>query len=322
MSFELPPDLAAALESLAEGVPGRQIAERAQAISAHYRQDRPSHGVIEGELDAIAYALTRLPATYAAVSAALAAMLERAPDFRPASVADVGCGPATASLAALSTFDSIETLDLIDGNAAMLELARRLLPSGAPTATLRQADLRAVDPAAADLVIAAYVLTEAPEEKAMAIAVRLWNAARGALVIVEPGTPRAWGRIVAVRSTLISNGARIAAPCPHEAACPLAAPDWCHFSQRLARRRAHRMAKGADVPYEDEKFTYLVALKPGVELDPPQPRVLAPPIQEKAGLRMKLCAPSGDAVILQAPRREKVVFRTLRGVRWGDTLDL
>jgi hypothetical protein len=39
---------------------------------------------------------------------------------------------------------------------------------------------------------------------------------------------------------------------------PLIAPDWCHFTQRLQRSRAHKHLKAADLPYEDEKFSYVI----------------------------------------------------------------
>ena len=35
------------------------------------------------------------------------------------------------------------------------------------------------------------------------------------------------------------------------------APDWCHFTQRLPRSRAHKQIKGAELPFEDEKFSYV-----------------------------------------------------------------
>ncbi|TIU19787.1 MAG: methyltransferase type 11, partial [Mesorhizobium sp.] len=87
----------------------------------------------------------------------------------------------------------------------------------------------------------------------------LWRLTSDTLLIVEPGTPAGWQRVLAVRSQLIEAGAHVSAPCPHEAPCPLVPPDWCHFSRRVARSRLHRLAKEADVPWEDEKFIYLAA---------------------------------------------------------------
>jgi len=73
-------------------------------------------------------------------------------------------------------------------------------------------------------------------------------AAKGLLVLVEPGTPAGYGRILRARDRLVGLGATLAAPCPHHAACPLTGEDWCHFSVRLPRSRDHRLAKGGEVP--------------------------------------------------------------------------
>ena len=50
---------------------------------------------------------------------------------------------------------------------------------------------------------------------------RLWQATADTLVIVEPGTPAGWQRILAARRQLIESGAHVIAPCPHAHDCPL-----------------------------------------------------------------------------------------------------
>ena len=37
-----------------------------------------------------------------------------------------------------------------------------------------------------------------------------------------------------------------------------AGDDWCHFSQRLPRSRDHMLLKDASVPFEDERYSYVV----------------------------------------------------------------
>ena len=75
----------------------------------------------------------------------------------------------------------------------------------------------------------------------------MWAKTRDTLLVVEPGTPAGYARIIALREQLIAAGAHVAAPCPHDGKCPLAAPDWCHFTQRLPRSRAHKQVKGAEL---------------------------------------------------------------------------
>lgn len=318
MDAALPQALSVRLEALSEGRSGRDLAERAQRISAGYRSGAPSRLVIKDADDALAYALTRMPATYAATRAALWAMADRAPDFQPATLTDAGCGPGSASWAAISTFHELKALYLIDGDRRLLDLAARLLEPEKAGADFGLSDLdNAVIPHA-DLVVAAYVLTEMPGPEAMALAQRLWAASGGALVIVEPGTPRSWRRLMDIRSMLINMDGRIAAPCPHDAPCPIAPPDWCHFSQRLPRSRAHRLSKGAAAPFEDEKFIYLAAVRPGVALGATAPRVLEPPRQDKVAMTLKLCQPSGDLEFCTIARREKAAYRWARRAAWGD----
>ena len=37
--------------------------------------------------------------------------------------------------------------------------------------------------------------------------------------------------------------------------------DWCHFTCRVARSRLHKLLKGGEAPYEDEKFAFLAVAR-------------------------------------------------------------
>ena len=168
-----------------------------------------------------------------------------------------------------------------------------------------------------DLVVVGYALTEIAESDLAVVIDQLWSRTSGALVIVEPGTPRDHARLMIVRSRLIALGAHILAPCPHQAPCPLPANDWCHFSVRLPRRRAHKLVKGADAPFEDEKFAYLVAGRSGGT--PPWARVIAPPRVSKAGVSLRLCADKAFEETF-IPKRDKARYEKIRKKDWGDPL--
>jgi len=324
MSFDLPPQLRLAADRLLEGVSRKDLAGRAGAISTRYRAGGGSAAVVASQADAMAYVLTRLPATYAADARAFADLAERAPDFAPQSLLDAGAGPGGAGWAALETWPAIAQAVLLDSNRAFLDLAEALA-EGAP-AVLKNAERLRADLAApgdwpsADLVIASYALAEIAPAAQAGVVARLWAASQGVLVLIEPGTPAGYQRILAARNQMIAAGAQLLAPCPHHARCPLAAPDWCHFSQRLARSRDHRMAKGAQTPFEDEKFIYLAAARPGVVATPPAPRVLAPPRAGKPGIELKLCMPSGLGEQRFVAKRDKAAFAIARRLDWGDRL--
>ena len=78
--FEFPSELTSSLDALAHGRSRRDVAARAEAISQHYRSGTGSAAALRTADDALAYALTRMPATYAAIAAVLAGLrVGRAP---------------------------------------------------------------------------------------------------------------------------------------------------------------------------------------------------------------------------------------------------
>lgn len=319
-SPDLPAALRAALEARLEGVSRNDAAERAALISKTYR-DGGTSAAIRSDTDALAYALARMPATYAADIASLNALAAIRPDFVPESLLDIGAGPGTATWAAAAAFPSLETFTLLDANEALRSLALGLINEDPRLrhAGYRRGDAVAMlgDAVSADLVVASYVIGELGESQQSELAQAMWQKTRDALLVVEPGTPAGYARIIALRRQLIGQGAHVAAPCPHDAACPLIAPDWCHFSQRLQRSRAHKQVKGADVPFEDEKFCYVAFSRAPIAQR--HARVLAQPAVGKAEITAKLCT-EGGVETAKIPRRDKVAYAEARRWRWGDAV--
>jgi ribosomal protein RSM22 (predicted rRNA methylase) len=317
-SPDLPAELKAALDAKLQGLSRNDIAPRAALISRTYR-DGGGSGAIRREADALAYALARMPATYAAVVASLNALCEIAPDFAPQSLLDVGAGPGTASWAAAETFSSLQSFALLDANNALRTLALDLAKASTRLGDLKyqrgEALAMLADAESADLVIASYLIGEVDDVQRPKLAERLWSKTRGTLLVVEPGTPAGYARIIALRQQLIASCAHVAAPCPHDGRCPLTAPDWCHFTQRLARSRAHKQVKGAELPFEDEKFSYVALTRMPVGLRPS--RVLAQPHLGKAEVTVKLCTPDGLRSE-KVPHRDRTAYARARRWRWGD----
>jgi ribosomal protein RSM22 (predicted rRNA methylase) len=312
---DLPADLSAAVRRLAEGRKG--LGDSSARISAHYRQRGASRPVIGGADDAVAYALSRMPATYAAVSAVLDELRARAPEFAPRTLLDAGAGPGTAGWAVADAFDGIAPT-LMDHNRAFLNLARTLAEGSAlAKAELLEADLGRFELATQyDLVTCAYALTELPDAEMLAAAERLWRHSAGVLAIIEPGRPRDYQRLMAVRRRLLELGGRVLAPCPHERECPLLEPDWCHFSVRLSRSRDHMRMKGGTLGYEDEKYSYLVVARPGIGERAPG-RVLRRPEENKFSVTLAVCGVDGLETRV-VPSRDKPAFKAAKKLDWGD----
>jgi ribosomal protein RSM22 (predicted rRNA methylase) len=319
-SPDLPAELKAALDGKLRGFSRSDAAARAASISETYRRGGGS-GTIRSEADALAYALARMPATYAAVTASLNALVEIRPDLAPKSLLDVGAGPGTATWAAAEAFPTLQHFTLLDANDALRTLALDLTRDstrlrdigyerGEARAALTSADT-------ADLVVASYMIGEIGDAEQRALSELMWAKTGNALLVVEPGTPAGYARIIALRDHLIVQGAHVAAPCPHDGKCPLQAPDWCHFTQRLQRSRAHKQVKGAELPFEDEKFAYVALTRAPVVQR--LSRVLAQPIVSKVEIAARLCTPDGLA-LTKVPRRAKAEYATARRWRWGDAV--
>lgn len=316
----LPAELKAALDGKLQGFSRTDAAQRSQKISTTYRAGGGS-GTIKTEADALAYALARMPATYAAVAASLNALTEIAPNLAPETLLDVGAGPGTASWAAAEAFPSLQDFTLLDANATLSRLALDLARDSSRLAECRylpgDAGANLAEAPQADLVIASYIIGELGEADQRKLTEAMWTKARHALVAIEPGTPAGYARILALRQQLIAVGAFVAAPCPHERPCPLTAPDWCHFSQRLPRSQAHRQIKGAEVPFEDERFIYVALTRTAPERR--ASRVLAPPEVGKAEITAKLCTAAG-VELTKVPRRDKAAYASARRWRWGSAV--
>jgi len=321
---DLPSDLKAALSRLAHGVSRKAVAERAAAQSQIYRAGGGSRRIVTTD-DVLAYAFTRLPATYAAMAAVFNAMSETLPAFAPRTLLDVGAGPGTAVFAAVQAFESLAGIRLIDANAPLRRLAMTLMAEADRTALREVAESQSyqlgdalallTDAEPADLVTASYTAGEIAADDLARFTRLIWAATAGALVIVMPGTPEGYACMLRLRADLIAAGAHVAAPCPHERSCPLQPPDWCHFAQRLPRSRDHLLVKGAEVPFEDEKFSYVVLSR--MKPHPVAARVLAPPKVTKSAITVKLCKAGGVATDTAA-RRDAEAWRRFRSWRWGD----
>jgi len=318
--MQLPPSLRAAINAELEGVSLRDLARASETLSQRYRAEvRDGRLHLDDELAVRAYLTTRLPATFAAITKALQAVAEARPDFAPRTLLDAGAGPGTATWAAARCWDDLQDALLVEASAPIRAVGERLsrgLALQQLTWKSARLDDMLSDLAPRDLVLLAYVLDELAPAARDPLVERLWQLTGDTLVIVEPGTTEGWKRILQARALLIDAGACLLAPCPHSRPCPLVAPDWCHFSARVARSRQHREAKGGTVPWEDEKFIYLAASRhaPSQYL----PRIIAPAQIQKSGAILKLCQPGGEAASQTFARRNRELFQSVRRLDWGD----
>jgi ribosomal protein RSM22 (predicted rRNA methylase) len=314
--------LRAALAGLLDGLPPTKAAQAVDRLIANYRGRTPTDApVLRDRSDVAAYAAYRMPATFEAVRSALGALAEAAPaEWAPDSHVDVGGGTGAATWAVAATWDGERPVTVLDWAEPALALGRELASSYEPlkSAVWQRSRIgSALTIESTDLVTVSYVLGELTESDRRAVVDAAASAARSAVVIVEPGTPDGYGRVIEARDRLIAAGFRIAAPCPHSAACPIVpGSDWCHFSARVSRSSLHRQVKGGSLAYEDEKFSYVAATRFPVATA--EGRVVRRPQIRKGQVLLDLC--SADEALRRetVTKRHGTLYRAARDADWGD----
>ncbi|MBT2443136.1 methyltransferase domain-containing protein [Streptomyces sp. ISL-36] len=308
--------LRAALAGLLDGLPPRQAAQAVERLIANYRGTTPTDApVLRDRSDVAAYAAYRMPATFEAVRAALDALRDAAPAWQPVTHTDIGGGTGAASWAVAEAWDGAARTTVLDWAEPALTLGRELA-DGVFDAEWRRARISgALKLDDTDLVTVSYVLKELTEADRRAVVAEAARVAR-AVVIVEPGTPDGYERIIAARSLLVEAGLTVAAPCPHSGACPIEpGTDWCHFAARVSRSSLHRQVKGGSLPYEDEKFSYVAATR--FPVTPAAARVTRKPQIRKGQVLLELCGPDG-LVRETVTKRHGPLYKAARDVEWGD----
>lgn len=311
----VPSSIALVIAEEADRVAVSELIHGAQSISLAYRRERGAVPPALTDAQRAAYLAVRLPATFAAISAALRELETVAGHSSFTSCLDIGAGPGTASLAALGLWPSLSAHRL-ERDRGWLDVARRLSEALGASSTAESGDFASANLEPHDLVLAAYALNELPAATLDTTINRLWSASAKALVVVEPGTPSGFSVIRRVREICLDLGAHAAAPCTHNANCPMTPADWCHRSVRVERTALHRRLKDAELGWEDEKFSYVALTR-----EPPQRigagRIVRKPIRAGGHVHLDLCTQTGLERATIA-RSDRAAYKQARDVEWGD----
>jgi ribosomal protein RSM22 (predicted rRNA methylase) len=313
----LPTELRVGIQAALDAVPFSRLQTIVDEMLPAYRDGESAPPTIDSEAKAIAYAVYRLPGTFAAVSRVLQEARTTVSGLDPASMVDVGGGSGAAAWAAAGALPALGRITVLDRSRAALGLGKRLAATGPePVAEAEwKQHVAGYSLPSADLAVAAYLLGElAPADRPSLV--RDMAAAAPTVAIVEPGTTTGYRRVIEARGVLIESGMSIAAPCPHESRCPLLGEDWCHFSVRFERSPELRRLKRAEHGYEDEKFSYVVGTRLPVERPPA--RVIRHPQYRGKMVTLELCRADGTAATSVVTKSQGDQYRRARTVRWGD----
>jgi len=314
--MRLPDSLEQAIERECASFSHAALRSASQRLSSRYQERGSSLPSFQDAAMRAAYLAVRMPATYAAVHAALLQCSSRM-NSAPHSLLDLGAGPGTAAWAAADIFPSLTSVTLVEQSQPMVEVGQKLA-TAAEAQFLRNAIWRCQslqeELPLADLALLSYCAAELTEMQLTALLQRLWKSVE-TLVIVEPGTPDGYQRILYIRDWALAEGAHLIAPCPHRSACPMQQPDWCHFPARVERTRMHKFLKSATLGYEDEKFSYLAIGKTVAKI--PEGRIVGPVKKGSGHVQFPLC--TRGVLQSRSVSRKQEEYRLARKSEWGDS---
>lgn len=83
----------------------------------------------------------------------------------------------------------------------------------------------------------------------------------------------------------------------------------------MERTKLHKLLKNAELPYEDEKFSYIVISKESY--DNSGIRILRHPIIEKGKITLKVCH-NGNIEKMVVTKKDKELFKNVKKKKCGD----
>lgn len=268
------------------------IIENAQTISNRYRKnDGKGKRLLTNESEAVSYVISRMPATYAAVYSAFKQILANYNE-KMTSLLDVGAGTGTGTWA-VNEIENMSQITCLEREKSMSNIGKKLMKNTALDNVQWKSYNILQDEIAekADIVLTSYMINELPEQEREKAVLKLWQATNKLMVVIEPGTPEGFKNILNIRNLIKEQGGYIVAPCCCNGECPIKENDWCAFYARVTRSSIHRQAKGGNLGYEDEKFSYIAFSKTPVEIT--GERILRHPQINSGFVKVKLCTAEG-----------------------------
>lgn len=246
------------------------------------------------------------------------------PSPGPLRILDLGCGPATASLACAGFFkDRSLHITGLEQNRGIIKdacglwkkmgLAKNLQIKNVPVDARNIK--RILQGKKFDLVIAANFLNEFPWREQVAICEALLQHTRF-LIVIDPALQKTTRELMALRDRLIDNrSAQVLAPCLHQRRCPMLAAnkrDWCHFYINwkcpLLIREADRIVGNK---HDYLKMAYMILqntslrVAPALKQSPDIWRVVSSPLISKGKKELILCGWNGELRKIDRLDKEK-----------------
>lgn len=315
--MKIPSELEDNIEKQLKNVKLIELKEISKNLSNRYMNEkRMGQSLLNKELEALAYSVIRMPATFCAINKVLEETIKRY-NINIDTALDVGSGTGAGEWAIYNNRSNIKEILCIEREKNMMNLAKKLLEDYKNITWKSQDIVKNKVNDKADLVIVSYIINELLEDVKEKVINDMFNAFNKVLIFVEPGTPEGFNNIRKIQHLALKNNLYVIAPCTGQAECKLPKDDWCHSVIRVERNKIHKFLKSAEVPYEDEKFSYIAISKQKLEVE--GSRILRHPNISSGFIKAKLCT-NGIIEEKTFTKKEKETFKKVKKSKCGDLI--
>ena len=293
-------------------------------ISNKYRKENiNSNTVVSKDGEVLSYISSRMGETSAIIDAVFE-KLSKVASFENSvnTVLDMGSGTGS-TLWALDNYVKNAKVFAVEREKAMIKYSKIL--SGDLSSNVTYIDEDVLSQAVkklenVDMVVEAFMLNEMADSDRLKALEIMCDKTNKFLVLIEPGTPKSYERMMELRSFALEKGLNLILPCPHSEKCGLS-DDYCNFSVRVSRTKTSRQVKGGTLNYEDEKYFYLVFAKESLEKTY-NSTVLRRPVYRKGCVDLKLCRQDSTIKSITITKSNKDNYKKAKDYSHGDNINL
>lgn len=290
------------------------VSKREELTNKYKTNQAVNKSVFDTKEDSLVYAISRMPATFAVLSTLLDDLVGQGKIENVSSIIDIGSGTGAGYFAIKEVFENAE-ISLFERDKNMINVFDEFEAGQ----VVKQFDLTCDEiDEKADLVMSSYVFSELNEEWRKFALKKMLDCAKNYVLLVDTGTPRTYENFMKLKNLVYDLGYTISAPCESQK-CGLI-NDYCQFYARVERSGLMKMAKNAELSYEDEKYFYLLIEKQAKPQEiSVERRVIRRPNIKTNFVELKLCTNAG-VVSQNVTKKDKELFKKARKIKINEIL--
>lgn len=293
------------IQRLFEGQEMSNIAESYSHLSDNYKKARSP--VLQYK-DALAYACARMPATFATIEYVLREFYMKCADYAIDNVLDIGSGTGALMCYFLQTNILYRA---VEKSESMVRVSKQVIEDGKLKPEVFREDISCYLNRGLISCCSFFVYSFNEIANKTEVLRKVIDLTEDYIFIIETGTPKGFEVIQLAKQLAEQNNCGIIAPCA-SSKCPLEKNDWCHFGVRLPRTRMHNLVKHSKLPYEDEKFCYVIISKKTAGCVSNN-RIIKRPIKKKGHVILDVCSSDGCKRVISNNKSD-------RKKEWGDEI--